>query len=95
VPLDPAFLRRAQDRHAGQLGAVIGDAGDGLAALSDDGIALSPDAQAGQRGVGDQCQAFAGEVFDNGQDTKPPAVVQLIMQKIQRPALIRGPLAAR
>lgn len=83
VPIDPAFLRPAQDRHAGQPGAVIGDAGERFAARGNDGIELSPDTQARRRGVGDQCQALAGEVIDNGEDAESPAIAQLIVQEIQ------------
>ena len=60
----------------------------GRAALGDDGIELASDPQARQRGVGDQRQAFAGEVVDDRQDAKPPAVAQLIVQEIERPALV-------
>src|SRR5690349_957104 len=38
---------------------------------------------------GDQRQALPGEVVEDGKDAKPPAVAQLIMQEIQRPALVR------
>ena len=83
MPFDGALLRPAQDRHAGQLGAVVGGASGWLTTLGDERIELAPDAQAGKRGVGDQRQTFASEVVDDGEDTKPPAVAQLIVQKIE------------
>src|ERR1700737_2353032 len=88
MPFDGALLRPAQDRHAGQLGAVVGDARGGLAARGDNRAELAPDPPAGKRGIGDERQAFAGEVVDDGEDAKPPAVAQLIMQEIQRPVLV-------
>ena len=88
MPLDAGLLRPAQDRHAGQLGAVVGDTGGRLATPGHDRVELTPDPQAGERGVGDQRQAFAGEVVDDGEDAKAPAVAQLVMQKVERPALV-------
>jgi hypothetical protein len=88
MPFDAALLRPAQDRHAGQFGAVVGDAGGGLSAFGDDRIELAPDPPTGKRGVGDQRQTFAGKVVDDGEDPEPPAVAPLIMQEIQRPALV-------
>ena len=34
-------------------------------------------------------QTFPGEVVDDGEDAEAPAVAQLVMQKIERPALVR------
>src|SRR5690242_8630909 len=45
VPLDASVLTPPQDRHAGQLGAVVRDARDRLAAPGDDRIELAPDPQ--------------------------------------------------
>ena len=74
VPFDPRLLRPAQDRHAGELGAVVGDDHRGPAARGDDGIELARDTQPGQRRIGDQRQAFAGEIVDDRQDAEAPAV---------------------
>ena len=63
-------------------------AGRRLSAFGDNRIELAPDPQAGKRGVGDQRQTFAGKVVDDGEDPEPPAVAPLIMQEIQRPALV-------
>jgi hypothetical protein len=89
MPVDAGFLRPAQDRHAGQLGAIVGDASNRLAALGADRIELASDPKDGERGICDKRQAFAGEVVEGGEDAKPPAIAQLIMQEIQRPAVVR------
>jgi len=60
-----------------------------LATAGDNRIELAPDPRTGQRGVGDQRQAFTGEVVDDDEDAEAPAVAQLVMQKIERPALVR------
>jgi len=54
----------------GQLGAVIGEAHGRATATGDDGIEFAHDPQAGQRSVGDQRQAFAGEVIDDAKDAE-------------------------
>jgi hypothetical protein len=70
VPYDMALLGPAQDRRAGQLGAVVGDTGGRLTALSNNRIEHAPDPQAGQRGIGDQRQALAGEIVDDGENAE-------------------------
>jgi hypothetical protein len=65
---------------------IIGDASNRLAAHR---IELASDPKHGGRGIGDKRQALAGEVVEDGEDPKPPAVTQLIMQEIQRPVLVR------
>jgi hypothetical protein len=74
VPFDTAVLRPAQDRRAGQLGAVVGNTGGRLTAFRNNRIELAPDPQAGQRGIGDQRQALAGEIVDDGENAEAPAV---------------------
>jgi hypothetical protein len=70
-------------------GAVVGDAGSGLAADCDDRVQLARHAQAGDRGIGNQRQALAGEVIDHGEDAEPPAVGEGIRDEVERPALVR------
>ena len=41
------------------------------------------------RGVGDRRQAFARHVVDDVEDAEPPAVGELVMDEVQRPARIR------
>src|SRR5262249_38232872 len=88
VPSDTALLGPAQDRRAGQLGAIVGDTGGGLTAFSNNRVELAPDPQAGQRGIGDQRQALAGEIVDDGENAEAPAVTELVMRKIHRPSLV-------
>ena len=45
-------------------------------------------APAGDRGVGDQRQAFSGAVVDHRQDAEAPTVGQLVGDKVQAPALV-------
>jgi hypothetical protein len=81
VPFDTALLRPAQDRRAGQLGAVVGDTGGGFTAFGNYRIEFAPDPQPGQRGIGDQRQALAGEIVDDGEDAKAPAILSWSCRK--------------
>jgi hypothetical protein len=76
VPLDLALalLRPAQYCHAGELGAVIGNAHGWTAAHGNEEIKLAHYAQARQRRVGDQRQAFAREIIDDRQYPEEPAI---------------------
>ena len=62
---------------------------DRTTAQGDDGIQLAHHSQTRQRGVGDQRQAFAGEVVDHRQDAEPASIGEGIRQKVQAPALVR------
>lgn len=64
VPLDPYLLTPAQDRHAGQLGAVVGDAHGRTAARGNDCREFAHDPQSRQRRVGEPKHlSFAGPDF--------------------------------
>src|SRR5579871_6079723 len=88
VPFDPALLRPAQHRQTGQLGAVVGDDHGRTATHGDDRLELAHDPQSRQRRVGDQRQAFAREVVDDGEDAEPSPVRERIRQKVHAPALV-------
>ena len=88
VPLDPVLLAPAQDRHAGQLGPVVAVHQQRRAAAGDQGIELTDDAGAGQRGVGHRRQALAREVVHHRQDPKAPPVAEAVGDEVQRPALV-------
>ena len=77
-----------QDRRAGQLGAIVGDTGGGFTAFSNNRVERAPDPLPGQRGIGYQRQALAGEIVDDGENAEAPAVTELVMHKIHRPALV-------
>jgi hypothetical protein len=90
VPFDAGLLRPAQDRHAGQLAPIVGETAGGLAASGNNGIEFAPHPLARQRRVGDQRQALTGKIIDHGQDAEAAAVAELVMQEIERPALVRS-----
>jgi len=90
VPLDLAILLPLQDCPRCQLGAVVADDHERPAAKGDERIELAGDPLAGERGVDDECQAFAGEVVDHDQHTKAPSVDQLVGDEVQAPALVRA-----
>ena len=88
VPLDLDLMAPAQHRHAGQLGAVVGDAHRRPTALGDEDLKLAHDPQARQRSVRDQRQAFTGEVVDDSENAEAAAFREGIRQEVQAPALI-------
>lgn len=54
----------------------------------DDTVEFAHDTQASERRIGDQGQAFPGEVVDQGQDTEAPATDQRVHQEVERPAQV-------
>src|ERR1043165_433213 len=88
VPVDTRLLRPAQDRHAGQFGAVVGDTGDGAAAAGNDSVELTGHAAPGEGGIGHQAEAFTGEVVDDDQDPEAPAIGQSIAHEVHGPSLV-------
>jgi hypothetical protein len=88
VPFDLLLLTKAQHGHAGQLGAIVGHTDHRSTTPGDDDIEFAHNPQAGQRSVGDQRQAFAGEVIDHGQNAETSAIGEGIRQKVEAPALV-------
>ena len=88
MPLDPRLLRLAQNRPAGQLGAIVRDANRRPPTDGDDRIELAYAPLARQRCIGDQRQAFPRKVVDHGKDAEATAISQRIRLEIQAPALI-------
>jgi hypothetical protein len=86
VPADAALLRPAQDRRAGQLGAVVAHHRQRQAALRADRVQLARHPLAGQRGVGHQSQALVAEVVDHAQNPEPAAIGQRVGREVKRPA---------
>ena len=73
-----------------QLRAVVTDDHPRTAAAPlDDPVELTTDPQSRQRRVGDETEAFAGEVVDYREHPEPAPVGQRVGDKIQRPALVR------
>ena len=82
VPADLALLAPAQDRRAGQLGAIVADAEQRTCTTpGDERSQLARHPGTGQRRVGDQAQALASEVVHHHQDAEPPAVGQRVRGK--------------
>ncbi len=73
MPFDLAFLKPAQDRCRGQLGAIVADHRQRLAARGKHGIQFARDAGTRQRCIRHQRQAFPREVVDHAQDAKAAA----------------------
>ena len=68
VPGHAAHLGPLQDRHAGQLRAVVGDTALGAAAPSNHRIQFARNPRTRERCVGDQSQALAREVVHDRQE---------------------------
>ena len=90
MPLHAPFLRPAEDRRRGQLGAVIADDGVRLAAQPDKRGQLPCHPDARQRRVRHQRQALAREVVDHGEDAEPPAAGRAVRHEVEAPALVRA-----
>src|SRR5579863_9221465 len=66
----------------GQLGAVVADDSVRTShAPANDVVEFPRDAPAGDRGVGNERQAFSGAVVDHRQDAETPSVGQLVADK--------------
>ena len=95
VPLDIALLRPAQDRHAGQFGAVIADDRMGACHPLEHGcIKFTPDPRTRDRRVGDQAHALPAVVINDSKDPEPPPTGEGIGYEVEAPALV-GPLRDR
>jgi hypothetical protein len=68
MPFDAGLVRPCQDGVTGKLAAIVADDHLRLAALDHQPIQFPRHADAGERGVGHQRQAFSGAVIDDGQD---------------------------
>ncbi len=89
VPLDIALLRPAQDRHAGQFGAVVTDDGVGPChPLEDRCIEFAPDPCAGDRRIGNQAHTLPAVVIDHGEDPEPASASKGIGHEVEAPALV-------
>lgn len=89
VPVDARSFAPGQDRHAGELRAIVGNARRRLAPDRDDGIQLARNTGARERGVRHQGKAFACAVVGDRQCPEPAAIRQCVGDEIQRPALVR------
>ena len=69
VPSNAVVVLPFEHGSAGQLGAIVADDCLRSAMKGNQSIKLTRDPEAGDRGVGDQAEAFAREVVDHGQNT--------------------------
>lgn len=81
------FIRPAQHRHAGQLGAVVADDHRRTCPLRDRPVELSLHARSRDRGVGDEPDTLAGGGVHRREDPEPPATGERIRQEVERPEL--------
>ena len=77
------LLLPSKDRARCELGAVVADDHAGLAADLDDAIELTGNANAGQRVVDDEGQAFAAEVIDHRQNAELSAAGERVRHEVQ------------
>ncbi len=80
--------RPAQDRDAGQLGAVVADDDRGHPAIERQPFEFTYDAHATQRSVDYHSQAFAAEIIHDGQDAEAAAVAERVRDEVEAPALV-------
>ncbi len=78
MPLDPGLVSPAQDRVAGELGAVVADDHPRRAACRDQPIEFGRHLQTRERGVGDQGDVLAGAVVDDRQNAEAAAIGELV-----------------
>ena len=68
---------------------MIGDDQIGFAAPREDRVELSRHPPTRDRGVGDRRQAFLGHVVDHVEDAEAPPVRELVVDEVDRPAVVR------
>lgn len=83
MPFDLGLLTPFEDGHAGHLRAVVRDDRLRLPPPDDKGVQLAGKPSARQGCVGDQAQAFAGEVIDGSQDAEAATVSEGIAEEGQ------------
>ena len=88
MPFDVSALAPFQNGHTGHLLAIVRDNRSRLPSLGDDGIELPRKPPTSEGRVGDQRQAFAPEVVDDGQDPKMTTICEGIADEVQAPALV-------
>ena len=89
VPVDAVSFAPGQHGVRGELGAVVGDDHARLAAPLDERRQFARHPPSGDRRVRDRSQAFPGHVVDDVEDAEAPAVGELVVDEVQRPAGIR------
>ena len=88
MPGDLTIFGKGQDRIRCERGAIIADHCPRLIVEIKQRYQFARHPCTLQRGVGDQGEAFAGAVIDDGHDAEPPAICQLVRNEIQELALV-------
>ena len=89
MPTHAGLLAPGQYCVRGELGAMIADDEVGLAAPGDQRRQLPCNAAARDRGVDHGGEAFLGDVVDHVEDPEPPALGELVVDGVDRPARVR------
>ena len=88
MPIHTMILRPAQHRVRGELGAIVGNDHLRLAARADEHRQLACNSFARDRGVGNCRQTYARHIIDNVEDAEAPALGELVMDEVERPARV-------
>jgi hypothetical protein len=88
MPIQVHLPAPGQHRVAGELRAVVADDHSRRAASLNDGGELASDATSRDGGVGDRTQTLLGDIVDDVEDAEPPAIGELILDEVERPARI-------
>src|SRR5260370_15542989 len=93
MPIHSMILRPAQHRVRGELGAIVGNYHLRLAARANEHRQLACNPFARDRGVGNCRQTYARHIIDNVEDAEAPALGELVMDEVERPARVDLALA--
>lgn len=88
MPVDAGAVLPVEHGARCQFRSIVADNGLRLTVEPDELVELPRDARAGERGVGDQTEAFARAVVDDGEDAEAPPWLEYIRQKVERPAFV-------
>jgi hypothetical protein len=88
VPIDAMILRPHQHGVGGELSAIVRHDHLGFAARRNNHGELASNAFARDRCVGDCRQAFTRDVVHDVEDAKAPAVGELVVDEVERPARV-------
>src|SRR5262245_25745535 len=88
MPVDAVDVGPRVERPTDELRTVVGDQHRRLPARVDQALQHLGDKPPADRSIDVNRQACPGEIVDDGEDTKAPAVVEHIENKVERPAFI-------
>ncbi len=88
IPFHLGPICPLQDRVACEPAAVVADNRLRLAALLDDPVQLTSNAQTGKGCVGEKARAFSGAIIDDHAHLEPAAIGESIQREVQRPTII-------